>query len=375
MYNKLYFLIAFLLFCTQFSFSQVTIGGIEKPVHGALLQLKNIEGVDDGSPNSTKGLLLPRVNLMADGKIENSNYTLNLSTKGLVIYNVQETDDYCKGLHVWNGSGWDQLGEQNISNGSFNSTTGILTDVEGNIYNTASFGDAGIWMTQNLRTTKYIKCGELRDFSINDAGEDSDFERQMGYPNTFGMSIKNNSFYNLNSHLGILYNWCAATNRVNATIDESTDNIGVQGICPDGWHIPSINEYNALIDEINKNTSVYANMANINTTPSSSGTYGGLAVALYASNQPGIGDNVYNGKSNLPTQNGVSFYALGYGMDGVVKSSGGKDLIYVNSWTSSNKNATDAYYLTAALSNTNDFVDTKKEWNKKALFPIRCKKD
>ena len=43
--------------------AQVTFGSLEEPSNGALLQLKNIDGVNDGSANANKGLMMPKVAL------------------------------------------------------------------------------------------------------------------------------------------------------------------------------------------------------------------------------------------------------------------------------------------------------------------------
>jgi len=50
--------------------SQVTIGNTEKPVEGALLQLKNIDRKTNGEANSTKGLMLPRVLIKDINKLD-----------------------------------------------------------------------------------------------------------------------------------------------------------------------------------------------------------------------------------------------------------------------------------------------------------------
>lgn len=361
------------------SYSQITIGNSEKPAEGAILQLKNIEGVTDNNQNSTKGLGLPKIELLPNGKIKGAE-SLSLDEKhiGMVGYNTVETDEYCIGLHIWDGSEWIDLTNRKEINeaNNYNPSTGILIDVEGEEYTTAQFGDAGIWMTQNLRTEKYYKCGELRDFAINGAAGavDSDSERQIGYPNTYGASISTKTYYNNRPELGVLYNWCAATNRVNATANEENDLAGVQGICPDGWHVPSTQEVIALMEEVNQNTSKYSTLNDIKSTDLTKANIG-LAKAMLASNQPKIGTTAYHGVSNSNDNNGFNMFALGYGLSGVVNSAGGAETIFANIWSSSNSNDIAAYYFYSMANSANEFVRLKNEWNKRALFPIRCKKD
>ena len=46
------------------------------------------------------------------------------------------------------------------------------------------------------------------------------------------------------STYGVLYNWTAAMGDATGSV---VDPSGVQGICPDGWHLPSDDEWFELI--------------------------------------------------------------------------------------------------------------------------------
>lgn len=357
--------------------AQVTIGSSEAPLQGALLQLKENNNLE---ANSTKGLLLPRVQLLPTGKIKGSeNINLENESTGLLVYNTVETDEYCIGVYIWENGKWTYLHENEESTNestNYSPTTGILKDIEGNEYTTGDFGRAGIWMTQNLRTEKYVKCGELRTFPINGTPGvvDSDAERQIGYPNVYAGSISTRTFYDANKHLGLLYNWCAATNRINAVSDELRDATGVQGICPDGWHLPSAAEMRELMEEINENTSKYSSLSDIKTNISGT-TLQKLGKAVLANNQPKIGTSAFNGSSNDVQNNGFAMYALGYGLGGKIQSAGGSGLIYSDIWTSSNRDQINAYYGFATYNTQIDYVELEASWNKRALFPVRCKKN
>lgn len=112
--------------------AQVTIGLDEAPVQGALLQLKNQQNTVD-KVNSTKGLMLPRVNLSPsasaasvtiDEKLKkslglSSTITLNaIDHAGLMVYNINtETfmseiafaeNKICPGVYVWSGAQWER---------------------------------------------------------------------------------------------------------------------------------------------------------------------------------------------------------------------------------------------------------------------------
>lgn len=102
--------------------SQVTIGTNETPAFGALLQLKNKTNVDDGSENATRGLGMPRVDLLnirLDDTFTDLSQTIVGASGvwdkdehiGLFVYNM--ADDYkeiCPGLFVWLGESWQKLG-------------------------------------------------------------------------------------------------------------------------------------------------------------------------------------------------------------------------------------------------------------------------
>lgn len=114
---------------------------------------------------------------------------------------------------------------------NYNPETGILTDErDGEVYKTAKIGDQ-IWMGQNLRyyTTE---PAEGCEYTYNDESEDvSDLD-------TYGR----------------LYSWIGAaripcdyiTKKASFEGDEfSTPH---QGICPKGWHIPTLDEWKKTIE-------------------------------------------------------------------------------------------------------------------------------
>ena len=118
------------------------------------------------------------------------------------------------------------------SNGDAISCAGtpILTDVDGNVYNTVQIGEQ-CWMRENLRTTHYA------DGSAISLGGNNGSSQSIGYwyyPN--GDSTCEKSY-------GLLYNWPATMH------GEASSNVipsGVQGVCPSGWHVPSDTEWSLL---------------------------------------------------------------------------------------------------------------------------------
>ena len=100
-----------------------------------------------------------------------------------------------------------------------------VTDYDGNIYRTVQIGQQ-CWMKENMRTTHYA------DGTAIPAGLTTSYTEAYCYP-PYGQNSKVAIY-------GYLYNWLAATN--GDTIGATTQNT-VQGICPVGWHVPSMEEW------------------------------------------------------------------------------------------------------------------------------------
>ena len=104
----------------------------------------------------------------------------------------------------------------------FTRLQGSVTDADGNMYQT--FVLAGqVWMAGDLRVSHFrngesiMKVNSKRDWEGIAAGASSD------YPDDSATGKKP----------GLLYNW-------NAVIDS-------RGLCPQGWHVPSLSEWSSLV--------------------------------------------------------------------------------------------------------------------------------
>lgn len=92
-------------------YSQVTIGSSEKPVPGAILDLK--ESSNTGA-NSTKGILMPRVKLINLHSLEDiggADISKPEQYEGLLVCNIQAQCGFSNSLFVWNGDQWNALSE------------------------------------------------------------------------------------------------------------------------------------------------------------------------------------------------------------------------------------------------------------------------
>ena len=99
--------------------------------------------------------------------------------------------------------------------------TSSVTDVDGNVYNTVLIGSQ-CWLKENLRVTKYNDNSNIQS-STTPPLSSSIGERII---------LQNRSMATVDT-LGFLYNWFAATNNL--------------GICPAGWKVPSLADFNRLI--------------------------------------------------------------------------------------------------------------------------------
>lgn len=96
-----------------------------------------------------------------------------------------------------------------------------VTDYDNNVYSTMMIGNM-CWMKENLRTTHYADGTSANYF------------------------VPNNDTSNVPTY-GLLYKWSDVMNGVGSSNSSPS---GVQGICPDGWHVPSKAEWETSRDYI-----------------------------------------------------------------------------------------------------------------------------
>lgn len=111
---------------------------------------------------------------------------------------------------------------------NYGTNCGTVADYDGNVYKTVVIGDQ-CWMRQNLRVKHYSDGLEIVQGTSN-----TDDPR---YYNP-GTSEVETQIY------GLLYNRAAAWRN---NVGSATNPSGVQGVCPDGWHVPSAAEFDQMI--------------------------------------------------------------------------------------------------------------------------------
>jgi uncharacterized protein (TIGR02145 family) len=111
-----------------------------------------------------------------------------------------------------------------------------VTDFDGNVYQTVWIGSQ-LWMSENLKVTHYpngypIKfINEYGDWGNIGANNYSDACCYFNYDESKGN--------------GLLYTYAAA---IASDWRNDNDVHPTQGICPDGWHLPSDEEWSELVN-------------------------------------------------------------------------------------------------------------------------------
>jgi uncharacterized protein (TIGR02145 family) len=116
-----------------------------------------------------------------------------------------------------------------------NSNAQTVMDYEGNVYKTVTIGTQ-IWTSQNIKSKKYSDGSDVDTLLIKPCNNDANTIDSLGY----------------------LYTWDAVMK--NSTVE------GAQGICPNGWHVPSVADYNVLINYLGGAFIAGRKMKSVNTT-------------------------------------------------------------------------------------------------------------
>ena len=134
--------------------------------------------------------------------------------------------------------------------------TPTVTDYDGNTYNTVQIGTQ-CWMKENLKTTHY--------------SDGTNIPLGSGSSSTSPFRYYPNDNDSTKYEYGLLYNWAAVMNGA-----QSSDSIpsGIQGVCPNGWHVPSKEEFVLLTDYLSANEEYLCNLNQNNIAAALSDTIG-----------------------------------------------------------------------------------------------------
>ena len=202
--------------------TSATVGGNVTDNGGATVTERGIYYSTSASPETTGTKL----------QIGSGTGTFSTSLTGLTA----STTYYIKAYAI-NNQG-EALGSEvsfTTNSGSSNEI-GTVTDYDGNTYSTLKIGNQW-WMAENLKVTHYANGTAIPLI-----------EESLEWHN-LGFSDKAYCYYDNSSSnkdtYGALYTWAAA---MNGAASSSINPSGVQGVCPDGWHLPSDAEWTELTD-------------------------------------------------------------------------------------------------------------------------------
>lgn len=105
-----------------------------------------------------------------------------------------------------------------------------VTDIDGNVYHGITIGTQ-VWLKENLAVTRFRNGDPIP--TTNPVNLDITSQNNPVYQWIVGANESNAATY------GRLYTWYAATDS--------------RGICPEGWHIPTLEEWNTLFDYLGEN--------------------------------------------------------------------------------------------------------------------------
>ena len=226
---------------------------------------------------------------------------------------------------------------------SFACGISTVTDYNSNTYNTVQIGSQ-CWTKENLKTTHYMNGTAI----------------PLGSTASTTVAYRynpNNDAANVATY-GYLYNWPAV---MNGEASPNTIHSGVQGICPDGWHVPRDREWQEM--------EFAAGMSASDTVRQQ---FRGNIVARLCGNTGWSSSSVANAAGNTSAENrnstGFSICPAGYynaaSSEGVVHEA--------EFWTASMYNSDssfrrDCFYTNVGINRT--------AFNKNRGFSVRCVHD
>ena len=212
------------------------------------------------------------------------------------------------------------------------STLNLLTDIDGNAYDTVVIGTQ-VWMSKNLRVSKY-RNGDPIPTNLNNTVWQND---TSGAYAIYNNTTTNDSIY------GKLYNWYAVADP--------------RGLCPVGWHVPSDAEWQTLETALGMPAAELNNQGSRGSAQNVGGKMKSVS-PLWLSNNAGATNS--SGFAGLPggNRNNIITY-FGIGDDGYW-------------WSSTQVSTTNAWFRN--LNYSMGYV-YRNYLNKSYGFSVRCVRD
>lgn len=216
---------------------------------------------------------------------------------------------------------------------------GNVRDYDGNVYKTVVIGKQ-CWLRENLRTIHFADGTPLTLGTIPPL----DVPSYYFNPSSISADVLQKN--------GYMYNWAAVMNGAAPT---DANPSGVQGVCPNGWHIPSYPEVQQMLDFLQSDSRYWC------------GNSSTIVKAL--SSTEGWGNPGYNCvPGSQPYRNNASRFsaypAWSYG-----SYFGSGDVCYFTTTAQSNGNVRVLFFSIG-----NSYVEENYRSNQN-LYPVRCLKN
>ena len=211
----------------------------------------------------------------------------------------------------------------------------LLADIDGNEYQTVKAGGKW-WMAENLRVTQYRNGDAIATNLSNTewSNATSGAYAIYSYDRVDGIS----SVEEMDAAYGKLYNWHA--------VNDS------RGLCPEGWHVPSRDEWQILVDYLDGNYFAGGKMKSTRTEPDAHPRW----------RSPNTGATNESGFSGLPS--------------GQRQRAGGYSYIEINGywWTSTELDISPTRAWAGVLGYTGQGAQSSG-YDKRDGLSVRCLKD
>lgn len=161
-----------------------------------------------------------------------------------VTYYVRAYVTTNEGTFYGNQESFTTLASYNENDGRPCNRNITITDYDGNVYHTVQMGQQ-CWMRENMQTKHFSDGSAIGSGYGNVSPTHSLYTPLYYYPNDDSCNV---------GVYGNLYNWPAVMNMASTS---ATNPSGVQGICPDGWHVPSDAEWAQLINYVGSQSLYY----------------------------------------------------------------------------------------------------------------------
>ena len=220
---------------------------------------------------------------------------------------------------------------------NFHCESSTLTDVDGNIYNTVLIGNQ-CWMRENLRCSHYADGSPIQLGGIT-----SNTVAYRYYPNHSSSNV---------ATYGYLYNWSALTHEIPVS---SENTVGIRGVCPAGWRIPTETEWNQLVSYMGSQSEYTLN-----------GYSSYIAKALSFTNYWNNSNYNYAPGNNMSSNNASGFSAV---PAGIYNGNYGDFGNYAYFWTSTESSSLSAK---AFVIYTNSASTNFSSYEKSYGMSVRC---